>query len=66
MDRLRILGLTTLETRCLPADLIEVIEILKEFENMDLDRSFQAIGDGVRRGTVLNEVLSMNFHGGYN
>ena len=34
-DRLRILGLTTLETRFLRADLIEVFKILRGFENLD-------------------------------
>ena len=49
-DRLRILGLTTLETRFLWADLIEVFKILSGFENLDPDRFFQVIGDGARRG----------------
>ena len=49
-DRLRILGLTTLETRFLRADLIEVFKILRGFENLDPDRFFQVVGDGVRRG----------------
>ena len=35
-DRLRILGLTTLETRFLRADLIEVFKILKGFENVEV------------------------------
>ena len=39
-DRLRILGLTTLETRFLRADLIEVFKILGGFENFDPDRFF--------------------------
>ena len=39
-DQLRILGLTTLETRFLRADLIEVFKILRGFENLDLDRFF--------------------------
>ena len=47
-DQLRILGLTTLETRFLQADLIEVFKILRGFENLDLDRFFQVIGDGSR------------------
>ena len=51
---LRILGLLTLETRFLRADLIEVFKILRAFENLDPDRFFQVIGDGARRGTVLN------------
>ena len=53
---LRILGLLTylLETRFLRADLIEVFKILGGFENLDPDSFFQVIGDGARRGTVLN------------
>ena len=49
-ERLRILGLTTLETRILRADLIEVFKILRGFENLDPDRFFQVVGDGARRG----------------
>ena len=49
-NRLRTLGLTTLETRFLHADLIEVFKILRGFENLDPDRFFEVIGDGVRRG----------------
>ena len=51
---LRILGLLTLETRFLRADLIEVFKILRGFENLDPERFFQVIRDGARRGTVLN------------
>ena len=47
---MRILGLTTLETRFLRADLIEVFKILRGFENLDPDRFFQVVGDGVREG----------------
>ena len=46
---MRILGLTTLETRLLRADLIEVFKILRGFENLDPDRFFQVIEDGARR-----------------
>ena len=53
-DRLRILGLTTLETRFLRADLIEVFKILRGFENLNPDRFFQVVGDGARSGLVLN------------
>ena len=52
-DRLRILGLTTLETRFLQADQIEVFKILKGLENLDPDRFFQVVGV-LGRGTVLN------------
>ena len=47
---MRILGLTTLETKFLRADLIEVFKILRGFENLDPDRFFQVVGDGARRG----------------
>jgi ribonuclease P/MRP protein subunit RPP40 len=49
-DRLRILGLTTLETRFLRADLIEVFKILRGFDKLEPDRFFQVVGDGARRG----------------
>ena len=49
-DRLRILGFTTLETKFLRADLIEVFKIFRGFENLDPDRFFQVVGDGVRKG----------------
>ena len=39
-DRLRIPRLTTLETRFLRADLIEVFKILRGFENLDPDTFF--------------------------
>ena len=44
-DRLRILGLTTLETRFLRADLIEVFKILRGFENFVPGRFFQVVKD---------------------
>ena len=47
---MRILGLITFETRFLRANLIEVFKILRGFENLDPDRFFKVIGDGVRRG----------------
>ena len=51
---LRILGLLILETKFLRADLIEILKILRGFENLDPDRYFQVIEDGARRGIVLN------------
>ena len=48
--RLRILGLTTLETRFLGADLIEVFKILRGFENIDPERFFQVVRDNGKRG----------------
>ena len=53
-DRLRILGLTTLETRFLRADLIEVFKILRGFENLDPDRFFRWLEIVLGGGTVLN------------
>ena len=52
-DRLRILALTTLETRFLRADLVEVFKILRGFENVDPERLFQVVGeDGIGEGIV--------------
>ena len=36
-ESLRILGVTSLETRFFRADLIEIFQILKGFENVDPD-----------------------------
>ena len=50
-DRLRILGLTTLETRFLRADLIEVFKILRGFKNVDCEKFFQVVRDvGIEEG----------------
>ena len=49
-DRLRILDITTLKTRFLRADLIEVFKILRGFENVDHEKFFQAVRDDGRRG----------------
>ena len=52
-DWLRILNLTTLETRFLRKDMIEMIEMFREDlrnENVDLDRFFQVVGVDGRRG----------------
>ena len=56
-DRLRILGLTTLETRFLRVDLVEIFKILRGFENVNPERFFQVVGDWVRmvgEGIVLS------------
>ena len=53
-DRLRILGLTTLETRFLRTDLIEVFKILRGFENLYPDRFFRWFEMVLGGGTVLN------------
>ena len=49
-DKLRILDLTTLETRFLRADLIEAFKILRGFENVDPEKFFQVAGVDGRRG----------------
>ena len=51
LKRLRILNLTTLETRLIRADLIEVYNIFKGLDKLDPDRFFDVV-DGATRGTV--------------
>ena len=46
------MGLTTLETRFLRVDLIEVFKILKGFQNVDPGKFFQVVGDDGRREHV--------------
>ena len=48
-DKLRILGLTTLETRFLKADLIEVFKILRGSENVNPEKFFRVVSDDDRR-----------------
>ena len=48
-DKLRILGLTTFETRFLRADLIEVLKIRRGFDNVDPEMFFQVARDDGRR-----------------
>ena len=52
-DRLRILGFTSLETRFLRVDLIEVFKILRGFENVDPEKFFQVVRDDGRGGFKL-------------
>ena len=53
LERLRILDLTTLETRFLRADLIEVYNIFKGLDELDPERFFDVV-DGTMRGTLRN------------
>ncbi len=51
-DRLRLLQMTTLETRRLRGDMIEVFKILKGFEQVDYS-TFFVLADGITRGHEL-------------
>jgi len=55
-ERLKILGLTTLETRRLRGDLIEVFKILKGYENIDQEMLFD-ISQSNLRGHSLKLVV---------
>ena len=62
-DRLRILSLTTLETRFLRKDMIEMIEMFREDlrnENVDLVRFFHFVGEDGRRGHC-SELLKKRY-----
>ena len=52
LERLRILNLTSLETRFLRADLIEVYKIFKGLDNFDPGKFFD-VADGATRGHSL-------------
>ena len=52
LERLRILNLTTLETRFLRADLIEVYKIFNGLDKLDPERFFDVV-DGATRGHSL-------------
>jgi len=52
-ERLKILGLTTLETRRLKGDLIEVFKILKGYENIDREMLFDMSPSNLR-GLVIH------------
>jgi hypothetical protein len=67
-ERLEMVGLTTLETRRLRADLIEVFKIIKGYEDLD-ERIFFKRQDSVTRGhslklykeTVYKDVSKFSF-----
>ena len=54
-DRLHILNLTTLETRRLRGDLIEVLKIFKGFDNLDRSKFFE-LSNAYTRGHSLKLV----------
>ena len=67
-ERLKILGLTTLETRRLRGDLIEVFKILKEYENIDQEMFFDMLQSNLRghslkltKKTVRLDVAKFSF-----
>ena len=53
LERLRILNLTTLETRFLRADLIEVYKIFKGLDKLDPERFFDVADGATGRGHSL-------------
>jgi len=55
-ERLRKLGLTTLETRRLRGDIIEVFKIFKGFEDVSYNTYFTLSQSGLR-GPVLDLIL---------
>ena len=48
-DRLRVLHLTTLDTRCIRGDLIETFKIMKGHVDVDYSRFFSLSGGVLRR-----------------
>ena len=56
-DRLKELGLTTLETRCKRGDLIQALKIIKDFEDVDSELFFPlAINNAHLRGHDFKNV----------
>ena len=60
-NRLRVLGLITLETRFLRADLIEAFKILRGFENVDPEKCFQVVRDDAGASFQLFSWGGQNF-----
>src|ERR1043165_7504865 len=55
-QRLKEMGLTTLETRRLRADLIEVFKIIKEYEGLNRELFFDLKGGEITRGHEFNLI----------
>ena len=55
-QRLKEVGLTTLETRRLRADMIEVFKIIKGYEGLNRELFFDLKGEGITRGHDFNLI----------
>jgi len=60
-DRLQKFGLTTLETRRLRGDLIEVFKMFKGFDNITLNDFFQVIKHNFERPLTQNLQTTSTF-----
>jgi ribonuclease P/MRP protein subunit RPP40 len=59
-ERLAILRLTTLETRRLRGDLIEVFKIMKGFENVDCSKFFDRSSTGLGGQSKIRKEKNLN------